>query len=79
MMVSSTGSRASRRVRVWGLGKNVMGAERERGVGLWDEKKMRWREGLGRRRRAGRKKGGERCGSGRRNRMASDVFGLDLM
>ena len=27
-MVSSTGSRAWRRVRVWGLGKNVVRAER---------------------------------------------------
>ena len=57
MMGSSTGSRASRRVRVWGLGKNVVRAERERGVGLWDEKRMRWREGLGRERRAGREGG----------------------
>ena len=32
-------------------------AERERGVGLGDEKKMRWREGLGRERRAGRDEG----------------------
>ena len=56
-MVSSTGSRAWRRVRVWGLGKNVVRAERERGVGLWDEKRMRWREGLGRERRAGRDEG----------------------
>ena len=28
LMVSSTGSRAWRRVRVWGLGKNVVRAER---------------------------------------------------
>ena len=56
-MVSSTGSRASRRLRVWGLGEIVVSAERERGVGLWDEERMQWREGSGRERRAGRDEG----------------------